>query len=266
MTLRHLQAFFGGNKMKRWTTGEVAKQRNISIRTLRYYDQINLLKPSSRDDNGKRYYSEDDLFKLEKIIILKSLSLPLEDIRSILDKLSYKQILISHYNYLQEQLLKIQTNISNTASLINLIELEESLSWDRVSELIQNSQKSSKKWIDYFQEDEKAILLEKIPNLSKNDETTQQYIALLRQIEWCIENNVKPESDEGFEIASKLIEISNVAFQGNTQLIDKFWEVRKLPTEETGLYPISEDVLEFVERCMAYVSTEYYVLTTSDTD
>jgi MerR family transcriptional regulator, thiopeptide resistance regulator len=242
--------------MKRWTTGEVAKQRNISIRTLRYYDQINLLKPSFRDDNGKRYYSEDDLFKLEKIIILKSLSLPLENIRFILDKLSYKQILISHYNYLQEQHLKLKTSISNTASLINLIDLEESISWDRVSELVQNSQKSSKKWIDYFQEDEKALLRETVPNLSNNDEITQQYIALLRRIEWCIENNIRPESDQGSEIASKLIEISNISFQGDIKLMEKFWEVRKLPAEETGLYPISEDVLEFVERCMAYVSTE----------
>lgn len=125
--------------MERWTTGELSKQRNISVRTLRYYDQIKLLTPSFKDANGKRYYSEDDLFQLEKILILKSLSLPLEDIRGMLDKLSYKQILISHYNYLQEQLSEIQTSISNTTTLINLIDLEESLSWERVSELVQNS-------------------------------------------------------------------------------------------------------------------------------
>jgi DNA-binding transcriptional MerR regulator len=242
-------------KMKRWTTGEVSKQRNISVRTLRYYDQINLLKPSFRDDNGKRYYSEVDLFQLEKIIILKSLSLPLEDIRHILNKLSYKQILISHYNYLQEQLSKLQTSISNTASLINMINLEESLSWELVSQLVQNSQKSSKKWIEYFQEDEKAFIQKAIPNLSNNDETTQQYISLLRRIEWCIKHNIKPESDEGFQIATKLIEISDESFQGDTNLMEKFWEIRKQPAGETGLYPISEDVLEFVERCIAYVTT-----------
>jgi len=71
--------------MKHWTTGEVSKQRNISIRTLRYSDQINLLTPSFKEDNGRRYYSEKDLFKLEKIIVLKSLSLPLENIRDLLD-------------------------------------------------------------------------------------------------------------------------------------------------------------------------------------
>ncbi|MFJ7406341.1 MULTISPECIES: MerR family transcriptional regulator [unclassified Lysinibacillus] len=241
--------------MKQWTTGEVSKQRNISIRTLRYYDQVNLLTPSFKDDNGRRYYSEKDLFRLEKIIILKSLSLPLDTIRDLLDKLSYKQILISHHNYLQEQLSQLQTSISNTTSLINMIDLEESLSWEHVIELVENSQNIPKKWIDYFQDDEQSFLQEIIPNLGNNDKTTQQYIALLRRIEWCTEHNIKAESDEGFQIGSKLIELSNDTFQGDTELIEKFWEVRKLPVEETGLYPISEEVLDFVERCITYATT-----------
>lgn len=241
--------------MQQWTTGEVSNQRNISVRTLRYYDQINLLTPSFKAANGKRYYSEEDLFKLEKIIILKSLSLPLENIREILDKLSYKQILITHHNYLQEQLSTLQTSISNTASLINIIDLEKSLSWERVSQLVQGSNKSSKKWIDYFEDDEKMILQRKLPKMNFNGEIIHQYISLVREIEFCIENNIKPESDEGLQIASKLIVLSNETFQGDTDLIEKFWEVRKQPVEETGLYPISDDVLEYVERCIAYGST-----------
>ena len=59
--------------------GQVSKQFNISVRTLRYYDQIELLAPSFKDENGRRYYSEADLFTLEKITLLKSLMLPLED-------------------------------------------------------------------------------------------------------------------------------------------------------------------------------------------
>lgn len=256
MTLRHLQAFLGGNEMKLWTIGEVCKQKNISIRTLRYYDQINLLTPSFKDDNGRRYYSEKDLFELEKIIILKSLSLPLENIRDLLDKLTYKQILISHHNYLQDQLTKLQTSISHTASLINMIDLEESLSWEQVTKLVQNSQNTPKKWIDYFQDNEKAFLQETIPNISNNDKTTQQYISLLRRIDWCIQNNIKAESQEGLRLASKLMEISKDTFQGDTKLMEQFWEVRKLPTSVTGLYPISEEILEYVERCIAYAATQ----------
>ncbi|POZ56844.1 HTH-type transcriptional activator TipA [Lysinibacillus sphaericus] len=242
--------------MQQWTTGEVAKQRNISIRTLRYYDQINLLTPSFKDDYGRRYYSEKDLFKLEKIIILKTLSLPLDKIRDLLDKLSYKQILISHYHYLQERLSELQMSISHTTSLINMIDLEESLSWEHVTELVQRSENTSKKWMDYFQEDEQTFLQQTIPNLSSNDIMTQQYIGLLRQIEWCIKHNIQAESDKGFQIGSKIIELSNDTFQGDTALMDKFWEVRKLPTKKTGLYPISEEVLAYVERCIAYVTAD----------
>lgn len=38
--------------------------------------------------------------------------------------------------------------------------------------------------------------------------------------------------------------------------MNKFWEVRKRPSEETGLYPVSEEVLEFVERSMLCVTQQ----------
>ncbi|MCA1292820.1 MerR family transcriptional regulator [Paenibacillus sp. alder61] len=239
--------------MKRWTTGQVAKQRNISVRTLRYYDQIDLLKPSFKDDSGRRLYTEEDLFHLEKIMILKSLSLPLEDMRDLLDKLTYKQILVSHYNYLQEQLSKLQTSISNTTSLINMIDLEESLSWEQVAQLVRvSTQTGAKKWTDYFQEEEKALLQEALPNISQNNETTRRYMALLRRIERCMKHRIPPESEEGYEIGRDVIHLTKETFQGDAELEEKFWEVRKRPAEETGLYPVSQEALEFVDRCIAY--------------
>lgn len=240
--------------MKYWSTGEVSKQRNISNRTLRYYDQIKLLTPSYKDDYGKRYYSEEDLFKLEKILILKSLSLPLEDIQHLLDQLSYKQILISHYNHLQRQLSELETSISNTSTLINLVSLEETLSWEKLVELIDQSKQSEKKWMDFFNDDEKVHLENNLPNLSENDYLTAQYINLIKKIESCITLTIPPESVEGYQIAMNLTALSKETFQGDAQLENKFWEIRKLPSEETGLFPISNEVLEFVERSMDFFS------------
>ena len=238
--------------MDRWTTGQVAKQRDISVRTLRYYDQINLLTPSFKDENGRRYYSEDDLFKLEKIIILKSLSMPLKDIQYVLDKISYKQILITHHNHLQGELTNLQTNISHTASLINMLDMEESLSWKEVSQLVHRPPGYSRQWIDYFKEDEERFLQTVIPKLEGMDRSTQQYVSLLRRIEWCIQHKISPESEEGNRIASELMELSNDTFKGDQGLMDKFWEIRRKPSEETGLYPISEEALEFIEQCTFY--------------
>lgn len=242
--------------MKKWTTGEVANQRNISVRTLRYYDEISLLTPTHKDEHGKRFYSEEDLFTLEKIMILKSLSLPLKSIREVIEKLSYKQILKSHANYLQEQLEELQKSISQTASLINMIEFDDQLSWERVVEVVNKTEKSPGKWLDYFEQEDQQTLKESLPSLSKKDLILEQSMAVLRQIEQCIKKSIPPESDAGVDIARALNKLSSDIFDGNEQLMEEFWNVRKLPAEETGLFPISEEVLDFAERATDYAQSK----------
>ncbi len=53
----------------------------VSIRTLHYYDEIGLLNPQERSRAGYRLYSEEDIFKLQQILIQRELGFPLEDIR-----------------------------------------------------------------------------------------------------------------------------------------------------------------------------------------
>ena len=64
-------------------TGDLAKIANISLRTLRYYDKIGLLKPSQIAPNGYRQYNEEDLIRLQKILLLKKLGFSLEEIEEI---------------------------------------------------------------------------------------------------------------------------------------------------------------------------------------
>ena len=64
---------------------EVAEQSGVSIRALHHYDAIGLLVPSLRTAAGYRLYSEDDLLRLQQILIGRELGLSLEDIRRSLD-------------------------------------------------------------------------------------------------------------------------------------------------------------------------------------
>lgn len=66
--------------MKIYKTGEISKLANVTERTIRYYDQIGLLKPSFVLENGYRQYTEQDLMKLQQILSLKNLGFSLEDI------------------------------------------------------------------------------------------------------------------------------------------------------------------------------------------
>lgn len=66
---------------------EFSKLSQISAKTLRYYDQIGLLKPSQIDSiNGYRYYSADQLLRVNQIHTLKDLGFTLEQIIPILDQ------------------------------------------------------------------------------------------------------------------------------------------------------------------------------------
>lgn len=66
--------------MKRhWKVGELAKLTGLTIRTLRFYDQIGLFSPSAHSDSGHRLYNEADLSRLQQILSLKELGLSLEE-------------------------------------------------------------------------------------------------------------------------------------------------------------------------------------------
>src|SRR5262249_48234464 len=62
------------------TVGSVARRTGLSVRTLHHYHSIGLLKPSRRTGAGYRLYSTRDLMRLEQVVLLRSLGLPLEDI------------------------------------------------------------------------------------------------------------------------------------------------------------------------------------------
>ena len=66
--------------------GEFAHLSQVTVRTLRYYDEIGLLRPAHVDPwTGYRYYSQDQLSRLHRILTLKDLGLSLEQIEPLLD-------------------------------------------------------------------------------------------------------------------------------------------------------------------------------------
>ena len=64
----------------RWRIGQVSTRTGLTARTLRYYEELGLLKPSDRLVSGHRVYASDDLRRLYRISLLRQLGLPLSDI------------------------------------------------------------------------------------------------------------------------------------------------------------------------------------------
>ena len=71
---------------RRWQIGDLAKQTGLSVRALRHYDELGLLRPSERSEAGYRLYAEADVRRLYRIVALRQLDFPLEEIASLLDQ------------------------------------------------------------------------------------------------------------------------------------------------------------------------------------
>ena len=69
------------------SVGKTAKLLGISIRTLHYYDEINLVKPSYTAPSGYRYYDDDAVELLQQVIFLRELEIPVKQIKKILGRL-----------------------------------------------------------------------------------------------------------------------------------------------------------------------------------
>jgi DNA-binding transcriptional MerR regulator len=71
-------------KVMRHTVGDVSKRTGISIRTLHHYDEIGLVKPSSRTEAGYRLYTQKDVERLQQVLFYRALGVPLEEIARLL--------------------------------------------------------------------------------------------------------------------------------------------------------------------------------------
>jgi len=233
------------------STGELSKRLKVSVRTLRYYDQIGLVQPSKKGEGGKRFYSKEDILALEKILLLKSLSLSLEDSKKIVTEKSITSILLVHRSLLEEQVDSIQKSIQHTTSLLNILKLEGTINWEDLLSLVVDQENKSD-WQQYFTEDEKQLLIEQLPKLEKDDPTTKKWMNVMKRIEMCMDKELSPQSVEMQIIMDDMNILSEETFQGDQQLMDKFWEVRKSEkaSEDLGLYPIKPAIIEYIEQAL----------------
>ena len=95
--------------------GDFSRLARVTIKALRYYDELGLLKPARIDSStGYRYYSADQLPRLHRIIALKDMGLSLEEIARLLqDDVSISHILDLLYTKQEAQKRKLENEIEH---------------------------------------------------------------------------------------------------------------------------------------------------------
>lgn len=123
-----------------YSSGTFARMAKVSVRTIRFYDKQNILKPSYLSPSGARFYTDSDFARLQQILLLKYLGFSLDDIRemTIGDNDSHMMVnsLTMQKKLVQdriEQLLLVSDAIDST---VEAIERDQKLDWSHMLELI----------------------------------------------------------------------------------------------------------------------------------
>ncbi len=123
-----------------YSSGEFARMAHVTLRTIRYYDKHDILKPSFVTEAGARFYTDEDLARLQQILLLKYLGFSLEDIKEMTigdsdyhflkDSLNLQRKLVQDRI---EQLQLVEQAIKDTSQAI---EENHTLDWSKMLNLI----------------------------------------------------------------------------------------------------------------------------------
>ncbi len=110
-----------------FTVKQLSQMAGVSPRTLHYYDEIGLLKPSQIATNGYRYYDDKCVLRLQQILLFRELDVPLEQIRKMINKPGYNNIeaLRTHKIALQKRIQRLEKLVDTVEDTIQFIQGEK---------------------------------------------------------------------------------------------------------------------------------------------
>ena len=122
------------------SSGQFARLAGVSVRTIRYYDKQNILKPSYVNPSGARFYTVSDLARLQQILLLKYLGFSLDDIREMTigdtDYHFLKNSLNMQKRLVQDRIEQMQLMESAIEDTVRAIEEAHQIDWSHMLELI----------------------------------------------------------------------------------------------------------------------------------
>lgn len=251
-----------------WSVKEFCKITGLSIRTLHYYDEQNILAPSHKRANGTRYYSLENLLTVQKITILKYIGFDLKKIRQTL--------ILPEFNLLKSLQLQEQVLLDNIAQLNKgivavkkaneLYTKTGNIDWDMISEILKTFKIShnefTKEWSERnFSAEEREFLGDRKFQETKID-YMQPWIDLFTQATTALKQNKDPYSPEVQLLAQKWInlwmETSQKQYPDNPELANKMWELMKSGDIPDGLIKgYDHEIILYMNKAMEYFEKSY---------
>lgn len=196
-----------------YTVHQLAKLAGITTRTLRWYDKINLLSPQKRSESGYRMYGEEQVNRLQEILLCRDMGIALKDIPPLLsqNEQQRQQILKEHLARLRKEEQRLQKLIQTVEQTIQSeqggIEMQD---WKKFEGLKQQKwQENEQKYGTELREKYGEDTVKESENrfLSLNEEEYREMQELEEKIRMLTEQAVRESADPTGELGKQLCEL-----------------------------------------------------------
>lgn len=162
------------------TVKQLSSLSGVTARTLHYYDEIGLLRPTRVGENGYRYYDQTAQLRLQQILFYRELAVPLADIRQLMESDDYDLMaaLQGHQQALRQQASHLQQLLATVEQTILHLQGKQSMTSQQIFAGLNHPQqqayaaeaeqrydaatvrKANQQWKDYSKAQQDAIMAE----------------------------------------------------------------------------------------------------------
>jgi DNA-binding transcriptional MerR regulator len=221
-----------------WKVGELAKQTGVSARTLHYYDEIGLLRPSHRNGAGYRLYAPSDIVRLQQIKSLRQLSFSLAEIRDCLDHpdFSPQRVIELHLSLLREEIKLQRKLIDRLQKLLESLRARRKISVEAFIQTIEVISMFEK----YYTPEQLKEIKERGQKLGaeKIRQAEAEWQELIEQVRAEMEKGTDPASQSVQRLAKRWMGLIQEFTGGNPEIeksLRKMWQQeRTIHGLETG--------------------------------
>ena len=241
-----------------WQTGEFARLAKITVRTLHYYDRFGLLRPTRRDHNGFRLYSERDFARLQQITTLKFIGFSLVQIKEILGQ---KEFDLAETLQLQRNIVEAQRNRLNLALKAitraeGVFQTAGRIDWESLTQIIEViNMEQNTEWTKKYYSDTAQAKIEERKNLwspELQERVTRDWAELVADIEKAMADGVKPTESRAQKLAARWRSLVTEFTGGNKEIhqgLNKMYADEKNWQTEWKK-PFSDDVQNYIVEAM----------------
>jgi DNA-binding transcriptional MerR regulator len=244
------------NKRRLYQVHEFAEIAGVTVRALHHYDRVGLLRPI-RQENGYRLYSESDLGRLEQILVLKFLGLPLKEIRELLQRESaLASVLPRQQNVLAEKRQRLDRTIHAIAAALRAMESCGRPDWDLFKVIIKEVEmQNGTEWTKQYFSEEAKLKVEARKSLwspELQERMSREWSDLFRDIKAALgEDPAGPTAQALAGRWRKLVE----GFTGGDSEIQKglnamYADQPNWPPERQRAFGIDPQIEDFIRKAM----------------